>query len=271
MAIQTVSSWVGSRVRPLKRRPKLGQIMRALGQILTRLAVFGSGCLMCVIWFDIADAGQAARRPARAPAGPPACSCDDKQAMQREIDDAKWLADAHRQKAEELQKAEEAIYRQQGKSLGDRSSEMSDLWNSYNAWEGGTGPGTVRAGFATARKYTGSIVVTFDPTTNRPDPEQLATARRRAACLKIADSISFHEQKHADVRAAGGGNYSRPSQLAREEADHYNAQVKFLQDAMDAIICVALGSPPDSGERYAQRERLQRSITRVTAYAASLS
>ena len=246
--------------------------MTALGHILTRLAVFGSGCLMCVIWFDIADAGQAARRPAPAPApGPPACTCDDKPAMQREIDDAKWLADAHRQKAEELQKAEEAIYRQQGKSLGDRSNEMSQLWMSYNSWEGGTGPGTVRAAFAAARKYTGSIVVTFDQTTNRPDPAQLAAARRRAACLKIADSVNFHEQKHADVRTAGGGNYSRPSQLAKEEADHYDAQVKFLQDGMDALICLALGSPPDSGERYAQRERLQRSLTRVTTYAASIS
>lgn len=255
---------------PLKRLSKVGQIMTALGHILTRLAVFGSGCLFCVIWFDIADAGQAARRPARAP-GPPACTCDDKPAMQREIDDAKWLADAHRQKAEELQKAEEAIYRQQGKSLGDRSSEMSQLWSSYNAWEGGTGRGTVRAAFEAARNYTGSIVVTFDQNTNRPDPAQLAAARRRAACLKIADSVSFHEQKHTDVRTAGGGNYSRPSQLAKEEADHYDAQVKFLQDGMDALICVALGSPPDSGERYAQRERLQRSLTRVTAYAASLS
>jgi len=248
-----------------------GKTMRALGQILTRLAVFGSGCLLCIVWLDIADAGQAARRPARE-SSPPPCTCDDKPAMQREIDDAKWLADAHRQKAEELQKAEEAIYRQQGKSLGDRSSEMSQLWSSYNAWEGGTGRGTVRAAFEAARKYTGSIVVTFDQNTNRPDPAQLAAARRRAACLKIADSVSFHEQKHTDVRTAGGGNYSRPSQLAKEEADHYDAQVKFLQDGMDALICVgALGSPPDSGERYAQRERLQRSITRLTAYAASLS
>lgn len=191
--------------------------------------------------------------------------------MQREIDDAKWLADAHRQKAEELQKAEEAIYRQQGKSLGDRSNEMSQLWSNYNAWEGGTGPGTVRATFAAARKYAATIVVTFDQTTNRPDPAQLAAARKKAACLKIADSANFHEQKHTDVRTAGGGNYARPSQLAKEEADHYEAQVKFLQDAMDALICVALGSPPDTGERYAQRERLERSISRVTTYAASLS
>jgi hypothetical protein len=246
--------------------------MRAFGQILTRLAVFGSGCLMCIVWFDIADAGQATRRPAREP-GPPPCSCDDKPAMERDVADSKWLADAHRQKAAELQMKEEAIYRSMGKSLGDRSSEMSDLWSSYNSWEGGTGPGSVRAAFEAAQKYTGSIVVSFDPNTNRPDPDQLAAARRRAACLKIADGYSLHEKNHADVRAAGGGNYSRPSQLALEEAKHYDTQAKFVQQAIDALDCrqSALGSPPDNGERYAQRELLQRSITRVTAYAASLS
>jgi hypothetical protein len=245
--------------------------MRALGHILTRLAVFGSGCLMCIIWFDIADAGQAARRPARAP-GPPPCTCDDKPAMQRDIDDSKWLADAHRQKADELQMAEEALYRSMGRSLADRSSEMTQLWNTYNSWEQGTGPGTARGAFEAARKYTGSIVVSFDQNTNRPDPAQLERARKRAACVRIADGITLHEQKHTDVRAAGGGQYSRPSQLAREEANHYDAEAKFVQDGIDALNCPqALGSPPDNGERYVQREQLQRSITRVTAYAASIS
>jgi hypothetical protein len=248
-----------------------GKTMSALGHILTRLAVFGGGCLMCIVWFDIADAGQAARRPARA-SGPPPCTCDDKPAMQRDIDDAKWLADAHRQKAEELQKAEDALYRAMGKSIADRSSEMSQLWSGYNSWEGGSGPGTARGAFEAARKYTGSIVVSFDQNTNRPDPAQLERARNRAACLRIADGISFHEQKHTDIRAAGGGQYSRPSQLALEEANHYDAEAKFVQDGMDALNCPrAQGTTPDNGERYALRELLQRAVTRVTAYAASIS
>jgi hypothetical protein len=245
--------------------------MTALGQVLTRLAVFGSGCLLCVIWLDIADARQAARQPAKA-STPPRCDCYDKQAMERDIEDSKWLADAHRRKADELQMAEDALYRAMGKSIADRSNEMAELWNSYNSWEQGTGPGTARAAFEAARKYTGSIVVTFDQNTNLPDPAQLETARRRAACLRIAEGITFHEQRHTDVRAAGGGRYSRPSQLAREEADHYDAEAKFVQDGLDALRCPqAQGSSPDTGERFAQREMLKRSLTRVTAYAASIS
>ena len=244
--------------------------MTALGQLLTRLAVFGSGCLLCVIWLDMADARQA-RQLARA-SSPPRCGCDDKPAMQRDIDDSKWLADAHRQKANELQMAEDALYRAMGKSVADGSNEMAALWSSYNAWEQGTGPGTARATFEAARKYTGSIVVTFDQNTNLPDPAQLDRARKRAACLRIAEGISFHEQRHTDVRAADGGRYSRPSQLAREEADHYDAEAKFVQDGLDALRCPqAQGSGPDNGERFAQRELLQRSVTRVTAYAASIS
>jgi len=244
--------------------------MIALGPLLTRLAVFASGCLVCVVWLDVADAGQA-RQP-RQPAPPPKCGCDDKQAMQRDIDDSNWLANAHRQKADALQKSEEQLYRNMGRSLADGSAEMTALWNSYNSWEGGTGQGTVRGEFETARKYQGSIVVKFDPTTNLPDPAQLETARRRAACLAIAEGISFHEQRHTDVRAAGGGQYSRPSQLAREEAAHYEAEAKLVQDAMDALSCPqAQGSGPDTGERFALRERLQRAVTRVAAYADSIS
>jgi hypothetical protein len=149
---------------------------------------------------------------------------------------------------------------------------MSQLWSGYNSWEGGSGPGTARGAFEAARKYTGSIVVSFDQNTNRPDPAQLERARNRAACLRIADGISFHEQKHTDVRAAGGGQYSRPSQLAREEAAHYEAEAKLVQDAMDALRCPqAQGTGPDTGERFAQRERLERARVRVAAYADSLS
>jgi hypothetical protein len=192
--------------------------------------------------------------------------------MERDVADSKWLAEAHRQKAGELERAEEALYRSMGKSLADRSSEMAELWNSYNSWEQGTGPGTARASFEAARKYTGSIVVTFDQNTNLPDPAQLETARRRAACLRIAEGITFHEQRHTNVRAAGGGRYSRPSQLAREEAEHYDAEAKFVQEGLDALNCPqAQGSGPDTGQRFAQRELLQRSVTRVTAYAASIS
>ena len=111
---------------------------------------------------------------------------------------AKWLAEAHKQKANELQMKEEVLYRAMGKSIADGSNEMSQLWSGYNSWEQGTGPGTARGAFEAARKYTGSIVVTFDQNTNLPDPAQLATARRRAACLKIAEGISFHEQRHTD-------------------------------------------------------------------------
>jgi hypothetical protein len=244
--------------------------MRAFGQILTRLALFGSGCLACIVWLDIADAAQP-RRPARA-SGPPPCTCDDKPAMERDVADSKWLAEAHKQKANELQMKEEVLYRAMGKSIADGSNEMSQLWSGYNSWEQGTGPGTARGAFEAARKYTGSIVVTFDQNTNLPDPAQLATARRRAACLKIAEGISFHEKRHTDVRASGGGKYSRPSQLALEEANHYDAEAKFVQDGIDALNCPqAQGTTPDNGARYAIRELLQRAVTRVTAYAASIS
>lgn len=243
--------------------------MIALGRNLTRLAVFASGCLACVVWLDVADAGQASRSAPRPP--PPKCGCDDKDAMQRDIDDSKWLADAHKKKADELEKAETELYKKMGRSLADGSSEMAALWSSYNSWEGGTGPGTIRTEFATARKYTGSIVVTFDVKTNRPDPAELDRARSRAACFAIAEGISFHEQKHADVRTAGGGQYSRPSQLAREEAAHYEAEAALVQKALDSIICTSLASGPDTGERFAQRERVQRAVTRVAAYADSLS
>ena len=238
--------------------------------LLTRLAVFASGCLVCVVWLDLADAAQP-RQPARSSA-PPKCGCDDKQAMQRDIDDSKWLANAHKEKAEELQKAEEELYRSMGRSLADGSDAMAALWSSYNSWEGGTGQGTVRAEFETARKYQGSIVVTFNAETNRPDPAQLDRARKRAACLAIAEGITLHEQKHADVRTAGGGRYSRPSQLAREEADHYETEAKFVQAAIDALSCPqAQGTGSDTGERFAQRERVQRARVRVAAYADSIS
>jgi len=225
---------------------------------------------VCVICLDLADAAQP-RQPAKFSA-PPKCVCDDKQAMQRDIDDSNWLANAHREKADALQKAEEELYRSMGRSLADGSDAMAALWSSYNSWEGGTGAGTVRAGFETARKYQGSVVVTFNQATNLPDPEQLATARRRAACLAIAEGITFHEQRHTDVRTAGGGQYSRPSQLAREEAAHYEAEAKFVQDALNAIQCPqAQLSGGDTGERFAQRERVERARTRVAAYADSIS
>ena len=244
--------------------------MTALGPLLTRLAVFACGCLLCVVWLDVADAGQA-RQP-RQPPPPSKCGCDDKQAMQRDSDDSNWLANAHRQKADVLQKSEDELYRRMGRSIADGSDEMTALWNSYNAWEQGTGPNTARGEFETARKYQGSIVVTFDQKTNLPDPAQLETARRRAACLAIAEGINFHEQRHTDVRTAGGGRYSRPSQLAREEAAHYEAEAKFVQDALNSLSCPqAQGSGPDTGERFAQRERVQRAVTRVAAYADSIS
>jgi hypothetical protein len=245
--------------------------MTALGPLLTRFAVFASGCLACIVWLDVADAGQA-RQPAASNA-PPKCGCDDKPAMQRDIDDSKWLANAHKEKADALEKAEEQLYRSMGRSLADGSDAMAALWSGYNAWEGGTGQGTVRAEFENARKYQGSIVVTFNVETNRPDPAQLDRARSRAACLAIAEGITFHEQKHADVRAAGGGRYSRPSQLAREEAAHYEAEATFVQNALDTISCpqVQASGPPETGERLAQRQRVQRAVTRVAAYADSLS
>ena len=140
-----------------------GQTMTALGPLLTRLAVFACGCLLCVVWLDVADAGQA-RQP-RQPPPPSKCGCDDKQAMQRDSDDSNWLANAHRQKADVLQRSEDALYRRMGRSIADGSDEMTALWSSYNAWEQGTGPGTARAEFETARKYQGSIVVTFDQKT----------------------------------------------------------------------------------------------------------
>ena len=246
--------------------------MTALGRILTRLAVFGSGCLLCVIWLDIADARQAARSQRERAHRRRVAAVTTNRRWSATSRTSKWLANAHREKADALQRAEDALYRAMGKSIADGSNEMAELWNSYNSWEQGTGPGTARAAFEAARKYTGSIVVTFDQNTNLPDPEQLATARRRAACLRIAEGISFHEQRHTDVRAAGGGRYSRPSQLAREEADHYDAEAKFVQDGLDALRCPqAQASGPDTGERFAQRELLQRSVTRVTAYAASIS
>jgi hypothetical protein len=272
MAVRPVSSW-GLRLGSPSRADieTAGQIMIALDPLLMRLAVFAGACLVCVMCLDLAADAAPARQPAKF-SPPPKCGCDDKQAMQRDIDDSKWLANAHREKADALQKAEEDLYRSMGRSLADSSDAMAALWNSYNAWEQGTGGGTVRAEFEKARKYEGSIVVTFNQETNLPDPAQLATARRRAACLAIAEGISFHEQRHTDVRTAGGGRYSRPSQLAREEAAHYEAEAKFVQDAFDALRCpLAQGTGPDTGERLAQRERVQRARTRVAAYADSIS
>ena len=219
--------------------------MMALGPLLSRLAVFAAGCLVCVICFDLADARQAAR--SRPPAPPPKCGCDDKQAMQRDIDDFEMARQRTSAKSRRASAGGRRALPSMGRSIADGSDEMTALWNSYNAWEQGTGPNTARGEFETARKYVGSIVVTFNEKTNLPDPEQLATARRRAACLAIAESISFHEQRHTDVRNAGGGRYSRPSQLAREEAAHYEAGGKFVQDAPR---CTPLPASAGVGSRY---------------------
>ena len=244
--------------------------MAPLRPVLAKVLVFASGCIFCLA-LESADAGQAARQPA-APAAPRACGCADKDAMQRDIDDSKWLAMRHRAKADELEKQENDLYRRMGRSLADGSDEMTALWNGYNSWEQGTGPNTAQGEFGAARGYTGTTVVSFNQTTNQPDPQQLAAARARATCRSIADGISLHEKAHSDVRAAGGGRYSRPSQLAREEAAHYDTEAKFVQDALDKLNCPqAQGSVPDNGERLAQRERVRRSEQRVAAYAGSLS
>jgi hypothetical protein len=246
--------------------------MAPLRPVLANVLLFASGCLLCLVWLDNAGAGQAPRQPARAAAAPRACGCDDKDAMQRDIDDSKWLAMRHRDKADELEKKENDLYRRMGRSLADGSDEMDALWNSYNSWEGGMGPNTAQGEFETARGYNGTVVVKFDVKTNQPNPQQLAAARAHAVCRSIADGISLHEKAHGDVRAAGGGKYSRPSQLAREEAAHYETEAKFVQDALDRLNCPqAQGSIPDNGERLAQRERVNRAAQRVAAFAGSLS
>src|SRR5215213_9687771 len=110
------------------RGPKEAElIMKGLGPLLVRVGGFAGGCLMCLVWFDHVDARQVQRRPAAPVSGPPKCGCDDKPAMQRDIEDSEWLANAHREKAGQLQNAEDALYRKMGRSIADGSEEMSAL------------------------------------------------------------------------------------------------------------------------------------------------
>src|SRR5688572_1078230 len=140
---QEFGSWW---VRAL-RVQEAGLKMQGLGPLLVRAGAFAGGCLMCLVWFDQVDARQVRRQPAAAVSGPPKCGCDDKPAMQRDIEDSEWLAKAHRDKADQLQKAEDDLYRRMGRSIADGSAEMAALWNSYNAWEQGTGANTARGEF----------------------------------------------------------------------------------------------------------------------------
>ncbi len=184
--------------------------------------------LLFAIW-PAAMAQSKAKKPS-APSDPPKCDCQHIPALKRDIDDSKWLAQAHANKAAELEEKEKLLYRRLG-GLAGASDEMTALWNDYNTWEAKT----VKEEFKKARGYEDTISVAFDEKTNKPDPKQLEAARKQAPCLRIAEAISRHEQKHTNLRTPGSGLHERPSQLALEEKAHYEDGVAFVQEEVDSL------------------------------------
>lgn len=211
------------------------------------------------------------QRP-KAPYKPPKCDCKHIEEIEKNIGDYRWLAEAHGRKAAELEAKEVPLIKKWG-SAARNTEEMDAIWDDYGKWQ----KVTLREEFAKARNYPSTTAVTFDESTNKPDPRQLEKARNESACLRIADSIDRHEKGHSDVRTSGRGQHERPSKLALEEKTHYEDGMKFLQEEVDSLKgkkkcrepkSEAYGS--DSGQRYAQRERMRRAVNRVSSYAAAI-
>jgi len=148
--------------------------------------------------------------------------------MEQRRDDYEWSAQAYAAKAAELKEKEKALDLRFGSPRAHRSEEMDALWDAFNKWV----ETTLRDEFMKARGYKDMDVVHFDVKTNKPNPDELQKAREAAACLLIADSISRHEQKHGDLRRAGGGRYERPSQGALEEEADYADGMAFIEQGL---------------------------------------
>lgn len=242
--------------------------MREPQRFLMRFTVL-LACLLFAAWPD-AMAQSTGKTPS-GPSGPPKCDCQHIPALKGDIDDSKWLAQAHANKAAELGEKEKLLYRRLAR-LAPASDEMATLWNDYNKWEGTT----VKEEFKKARGHKDTTSVTFYDETAKPDPKQLEAARKQAPCLRIADGISRHEQKHTDLRTSGGGHQERPSQLALEEKADYDDEAAFVQEELDSLENQPRCKPrsetstKDTGQRLAQRERLRRAMKRVSAYAATI-
>jgi hypothetical protein len=196
-------------------------------QIKMRLTVL-LACLLFAAW-PAAMAQSKAKKPS-APSAPPKCDCQHIPALKQDIDDSKWLAQAFANKAAELEAKEIPLYRRLARLAGD-SDEMTALWNDFNTWA----KKTLRVEFKKARGYEDTTSVDFDEDTNKPDPKQLEAALQQAPCLRIAEAIKRHEDRHSALRKPGRGLHERPSQLALEEKAQYEDGVAFVQEEVDSL------------------------------------
>lgn len=242
--------------------------MAELHEYSVRLKAAALCILLCVAGLDAMADG--AKKPVKQ--NPPKCECKHIDAMKRDIEDSKWLADAHARKAAELEAKEAVLIKRMG-SAARVSGEMDALFEDYNTWEATTG----KEEFMKARGYKGTISVTFDQKTNQPNPAELEAARKKMPCLTLADALTKHEHMHTEVGLRTDfHNYSKPSLLAREEEAHYRAQAAFVEDALPKNCQppkkARLQRSPDGSpdQRYAEREQTRRSVNRVQMYAVSL-
>lgn len=100
-------------------------------------------------------------------------------------------------------------------------------------------------------------------------------------CEQVYDAVMAHEYYHgAQWQDNNSGRNKPKSGLPRartpygqalEEAKGYEIEIAELEKLKKSKCGRAEGSVPDSGERLAQRQRLERAVKRVSAYAASIS
>jgi hypothetical protein len=104
---------------------------------------------------------------------------------------------------------------------------------------------------------------------------QLDKLKEMLPCLAIGNATEAHERNHvARCENKNIGVPTTPAQMGAFEVEGYKAELKVLRDAKDKLDrkCRrrASSSEPDTGERYAQRERLRRALSRVSSYAATI-